>query len=90
MEFEWDTANVEHIRIHGVKSDEAADAFFGNPVLIKEQLINGEARSVILGKTSSGRLLVIVYTTRDSKIRVVTAFSAKRKLRRFYEEALNG
>lgn len=89
MEFDWDTGNIEHIRVHEVDPEEAVDAFFGNPVRIKEQEINGEARSVILGKTSSGRLLVIAYTIRGGKVRVVTAFLANRKLRRLYEEAQN-
>jgi uncharacterized DUF497 family protein len=90
MEFDWDAGNVAHVQAHGVQPEEAVEAFYGDPVLLRVHEIEGEPRSVILGKTSASRILVVVSAVRDSKIRVVTAFPAKRKLRRLYEEAQNG
>lgn len=37
-----------------------------------------------LGETDAGRILVVVITLHDEVIRVVTAFPAKAKWRRFY------
>lgn len=87
MEFDWDAGNVEHVQAHGVEPEEAVEAFYGAPVILKEQEIGGETRTLILGKISAGRILVVVFTVREAKVRVVTAFPAKRKLRRIYQEA---
>ncbi len=89
MEFDWDAANVEHVQAHGVTPEEAAETFSSFRLKTKEQEIDGEARSVFLGQTATGQILVVVYAVRNGKIRVVTAFSAKRKLRRLYMEAQN-
>lgn len=86
MEFEWDPANVSHLQAHGVEPEAVVEAFYGVSVVLKEQLVSGEDRTVFLGRTGVGSILVVVYTRRSGKIRVVTAFPAKRKLRRLYAE----
>jgi uncharacterized DUF497 family protein len=45
---------------------------------------NGEARTVHLGETDAGRVLLVVVTERDEMYRVVTARPADRKERAFY------
>jgi uncharacterized DUF497 family protein len=38
-----------------------------------------------VGETDAGRILVVVTTFREGRVRVVTAFPAKKKIRDFYE-----
>jgi uncharacterized DUF497 family protein len=45
-----------------------------DPVLIYEQDASGEPRYVYYGETERGRLLAMVLTERDDKIRVITAY----------------
>jgi uncharacterized DUF497 family protein len=40
------------------------------------EVVGGEQRSRSLGLTDSGRLLVVIWTLRDGKVRAVTAFPA--------------
>jgi uncharacterized DUF497 family protein len=44
------------------------------PILIYKQDADGEARYVYYGETLRGRLLAIVLTERDDRIRVITAY----------------
>lgn len=45
-----------------------------------------EDRSVKLGRSRIGRLLVVVYTQRDQRIRIISARRANRREREQYEE----
>jgi uncharacterized DUF497 family protein len=83
--FDWDEANLSHIAEHGVSPAEAEQAVLNEPVDLELQLRSGEERTVQVGETDAGRILVVVTILRDGKVRVVTAFPAKKKIREFYE-----
>lgn len=85
LQFEWDEANEGHIARHGVTPEEAEQVIANNPLEIQNSLLKGELRTVCLGRTNSGRPLVVVYTIRSDRIRVVTAYPMKRRKRRIYE-----
>jgi uncharacterized DUF497 family protein len=89
-DFAWDAHNVAHIARHDVSVDEAQGAMH-DPDLLPQRsyLRNNERRIEVIGSTYGGRLLDIVFTWRDGKVRVVTARDAKRKERRSYR-SLNG
>lgn len=72
--FEWDQHNLRKIRAHRIKSEEVEDALSNSPILIYEQDVEGEIRSVYYGETGSGRLLAVVLVERVNRIRVVTAY----------------
>jgi uncharacterized DUF497 family protein len=57
--FDWDAANVGHIRPH---------------VIIPAETIKGEKRWKLFGKTASNRYLVVVFTIRRRRFRTVTAY----------------
>ena len=76
--FDWDEANVAHIALHGVTTEEAEDVVSGDPVELEAQLVNGEERFPMIGMTRSGRWLVVVITGRAA--RVVTSFDAEKTL----------
>jgi uncharacterized DUF497 family protein/predicted DNA binding CopG/RHH family protein len=72
--FDWDENNLRKIRAHRLKRDDVEFALSNGPVLIYEQSVGGELRFVYYGETDTGRLLAIVLTERDGRIRVVTAY----------------
>lgn len=46
----------------------------------------GEQRLILLGQSTQGRLLVVAYTERDERIRLISAREATRRERKTYEE----
>jgi uncharacterized DUF497 family protein len=72
--FDWDENNLQKIRAHRITRAEVEQALSNGPILIYEQSVGGEARFVYYGETDSGRLLSVVMTERDDRIRVVTAY----------------
>jgi uncharacterized DUF497 family protein len=86
MRFDWDAGNIDHVDEHGVTPDEAVEAFFNGLIWIAFQERNREFRRVVVGRTDAGRLLTVVYTLRDQKIRVVTALDASKPRRRLYRD----
>ena len=82
--FDWDTGNLNHISLHGVSRVEAELAVLNDPIDLQFQDGAGEERVVQVGETNAGRILVVVTTIRDHLIRVVTAFPAKRRIRKVY------
>ena len=82
--FDWDEANIRHIARHHVSPDEAEQVILNDPLELQRQERSGEQRILHLGTTDSGRLLIVAVTMRNAKSRVVTAYSANRRLRNFY------
>lgn len=88
MEFEWDidkaTSNIEK---HGVSFAEAM-TIFGDPLEVAipdPDHSEEEFRFVSVGRSAQGRLLVVAYTEREARIRLISAREAAPKERRNYE-----
>jgi len=83
--FDWDDANVEHIRRHRVEPGEAEEALL-DPRRMAAPAYRwaGESRRAHLGATRRGRVLMVVITRRDTAVRVVTARDASPRERRRY------
>lgn len=86
-EFEWDRHNIEHIRRHGVEPGECEQVFFNIPLIIKPDVTHshGEERYFALGDTDINRTLVVIFTIRKLKIRIITARDAHKKERINYD-----
>jgi len=87
--FEWDLNKAKkNIKIHGVSFDEASTAFRDTLSLtIYDPLHSDEEdRLILIGNSCKNRLLVIVHTEREDKIRIISARKAARKERKQYEE----
>jgi uncharacterized protein len=89
LQFTWDPAKAaENLRKHGV-SFEAASTVFRNPlakVLPDPTHSERERRSLIIGHSAGGRLLLVVFTERPDRIRIISARDASARERREYEE----
>ena len=90
MEFEWDE-HKNHInwQRHGVSFDEASTVF-GDPlsITIDDPLHSTiEERFVIIGMSAHARLLVVIFTERGDRLRIISARVATRRERRDYDAA---
>jgi uncharacterized DUF497 family protein len=81
IRFDWNEGNTDHIARHGVTPVEAEEVVAGDPIVLQVQFRNGERRVLCAGQTADGRAIAVVYTVRKGRVRVVTAFPAKRSLR---------
>jgi hypothetical protein len=84
-DFDWDDANAGHIARHSVSPEESEEALL-DPRRFAQQARRSEAehRSAVLGATSSGRILFVVYTKRGDRIRVITVRDATERERQRY------
>ena len=78
MEYEWDpTKNRANVAKHGIDFADAVAAFEDDLALTRPDASSrGELRFVMLGVDGFGRHLVIVYTERDTSIRIISARAA--------------
>lgn len=88
FEFEWDRGNTGKNKKHRVSEREAEQVFFDNHKTIYKDILHSklEKRMIILGKTKDKRLLYVVFTTRNSKIRIISARDINKKEVKFYEK----
>ena len=85
MDFDWNGANRSHIAAHGIAPEEAEQVLRNGPIDMALQNRGGEQRVLQLGETDQHRLLVVVTTWRGDKVRVITAFPANQRMKRFYQ-----
>lgn len=87
--FEWDAGNAEkNWRAHRVTQAECEQVFFNRPVMIAPDLAHSgtEPRYAALGKTHAERRLSVVFTIRDTSVRVISARDMSRRNGRLYAE----
>ena len=89
MSFEWDPAKARSNRSkHGIRFSDAVDVFEDPAALTLDDLgSTGERRFVTLGMDAADRLLVVSYTWREDRIRIISARRGTRRERRDYEDA---
>ena len=89
MEFEWDGNKAEaNLSKHGVSFDEAKTVF-DDPLYIDfydPDYSDEEDRYIIIGESQQRRLLIVSYTERDHKIRLISAREVTKKEKEDYEE----
>jgi uncharacterized DUF497 family protein len=89
IEFEWDAQKAETNRTkHGVSFEEAATVF-GDPlaaIFDDETHSADEQREIIIGHSDQNRLLLVSFTERAERIRIISARRATKRERRDYEE----
>jgi uncharacterized DUF497 family protein len=74
--FDWDDENKKHIDAHKVAPAEFEQLLNNNPIDLSFELIDNEERYRSVGLTNAGRLLSVVWTIRNGKVRAITAFPA--------------
>jgi len=88
MKFVWNNKKAEaNAQKHGVHFDEAATVF-GDPLagtFVDEDHSIGEDRFITVGRSSSGRLLVVSHTEAFTEFRIISARTATAQERKRYE-----
>ncbi len=85
--FDWDDGNTgKNWRKHKVSDSECEEVFFNQPLFIfpDPEHSENEERFYILGRTNRGRRLFMVFTPRESKIRIISAREMTKRERSFY------
>jgi len=86
MRFEWDPIKASKNRKkHGVDFADAIPVLFDELAVTIPALHADEERFATVGEDALGRLLVVVYTWRDDRIRIISARRATGRERRQYE-----
>lgn len=87
VEYEWDEEKAAaNLRKHGVDFADAALALEDELAFSMRDISSErEERYVALGHDPSGQLLVVIYTWRGERIRLISARKATGKERRQYE-----
>ena len=87
--FEWDPRKAAaSLKKHGVSFEEAITAF-GDPLSLNmpdPDHSEGEQRFIVLGTSVRSRRVVVSYTERPPRTRIISARLATRQERRQYEE----
>jgi uncharacterized DUF497 family protein len=78
-QFDWDDANMGHVARHGVTPEEAQQALANEPLEVGLEYVNEEERFRSVGRTNSGRWLLVVSTDRGEQTRVITAYDASNR-----------
>lgn len=90
IEFEWDAQKAEANRTkHGVSFEEAATVFGDSLAVIFDDEAHSieEYREIIIGHSDRSRLLLVSFTERSEKIRIISSRRATKRERRDYEES---
>jgi uncharacterized protein len=90
MDFEWDVHKAQqNTRKHGIQFADAVHVLEDDSALTAtEHASNGEERWITLGVDALGRVLVVVYTWRKSRVRIISARPATPGERDPYAEGL--
>lgn len=89
--FEWDVHKaIQNDRKHGVSFDEARTVFGDIHAITADDPDHSdrEVRLLQLGMSSVKRLLVVAFTERDGRVRIISARKATRNERQEYEESI--
>ncbi len=89
IEFEWDQWNIQKNETkHGVSSVEAESVFSDPKLKLYEDIKHStekEKRFICYGKSRLHRILMIAFTLRKQKVRIISARSASKSERSAYQ-----
>jgi uncharacterized protein len=90
MEVEWDPNKAAiNLQKHGVHFSDAESVLFDpNALSFEDTTAQGEQRFIVIGMDHLWRLLVVVYTDRGNRVRLISARSAIRSERQKYESGI--
>jgi uncharacterized DUF497 family protein len=86
--FQWDEGNSsKNWTRHQVSQTEAEQVFLNRPLVVAGAPFRNESRQFAFGRTDDGRLLTVVFTVRQSLLRVISVRPMSRRERREYGQA---
>jgi len=89
VQLEWDCRKADsNLKKHGIDLADAATVLFDELAITIRDDAFEEERFITLGMDALGRTLVVVYTWRGDRIRIISARKATPRERRRYESSL--
>jgi uncharacterized protein len=89
IEFEWDAAKAKiNLGKHRISFEEATSTFYDAlsvTIADPDHSVN-ESRFLLIGMTTTRRLVVVAHTDRGGRIRIINARRATRQERASYEK----
>ena len=89
IEFDWDKANLnKNWQKHQISDGECEEVFFDPEKKILKDALHSlnEKRYILLGQTKLKKLLFVVFTIRENKIRIISARKLNKKEKHLYEQ----
>jgi uncharacterized DUF497 family protein len=90
LSFDWDQWNVQKNELkHGISALETESAFYDTDAAIFADIYHStrtEQRWILYGRSMFHNVLMVAFTIRNKKIRVISARKASRKERSIYEK----
>lgn len=87
MELEWDPRKAaSNVRKHGIRFADAVPVLEDEYAITLREEAGAEERWITIGEDATARVLVVVYTWRGNKIRIISARSATATECRQYRE----
>jgi uncharacterized DUF497 family protein len=83
MIFDWDDANRRHIARHNILPEEFEEVMMNGPLDVHVQYDDG-MRFEQVGETDAGRILIVISTWRNERVRPITAWDAPRADKMLY------
>ena len=90
--FDWDDGNIyKNEDKHSINYKIIEEIFFNEPLLVLEDFGHSdeECRCIAFGVDNKKRKIMVVFTTRDHLIRVISAREMSKKEKKFYENNKN-
>jgi len=87
--FEWDDGNLtKNWDKHEVSEGECEQVYFRQPLIVRRDKKHSklENRYYVLGRTDVERLLFMVFTVRNNKIRIISALDMTRAEKKRYRK----
>ena len=82
--FDWDDENTSHLARHRIDRAEVEQLLSNDPAIKGYDLVGDEARWTAVGVTRSLRVLVVIFTVRDEKLRAITGWDADKRTKKEY------
>lgn len=87
MRYQWDRDKaLSNLNKHGIDFADAISIFSDELAITIFEDRYEEERFITIGRDILGRILIVVYTSRDDEIRIISARKANKNERRQYEE----
>lgn len=86
LDFDWDEGNEDKV-LSRVSEKELRETFTDPDQVDREAYsVKGERRWTFFAKTWGGRIMFVVYTVREDKVRVISARDAEDDEKRIYRK----
>jgi uncharacterized DUF497 family protein len=88
LQFVWDSAKaIENRRKHGIRFEDACEAFFDESSVYIDATEDDEMRSAVIGRVEMARILYVVHVVREREtIRIISARSVTKMEESIYED----